>query len=405
MPKSEGAVIPMPQNFNDLTYVVGNEQTFLEMQQIPAMQVFDEKAIAFLNALSALLMKKGRDYSDIMTFAFWCRKASLLQEKAKYDDIPRRLGKGIVFHSTPSNVAVNFAFSFAAGMLSGNANIIRLPAKSFAQVDIICEAVNELLENGFSSMKPYILMVKFPTVKEIMDVFSAAADARVIWGGDQTIFHVRQSPLKPRANEITFADRHSLLVIDADAYLAADAKERIIQDFYNDTYFSDQNACTAPRIIFWKGVNISAAKKDFWGRVAQKAGKEYNLTAVQAVGKLANFYKSAACLDIAKTATPDNFVTRVQIRQLEPSVLDYKYNSGFFFEYDIQDLTEMLPVCNDKCQTITYFGIGKDDISHFIASAPHGVDRIVPMGKSMDFTLIWDGHDLIRELSRIICVL
>lgn len=405
MPKSGGAVIPMPQNFNDLTYVVGNEQTFLEMQQIPVMQVFDEKAIAFLNALSALLMKKGRDYSDIMTFAFWCRKASLLQEKAKYDDIFRRLGKGIVFHSTPSNVAVNFAFSFAAGMLSGNANIIRLPAKSFAQVDIICEAVNELLENGFSSMKPYILMVKFPTVKEIMDVFSAAADARVIWGGDQTIFRVRQSPLKPRANEITFADRHSLLVIDADAYLAADAKERIIQDFYNDTYFSDQNACTAPRIIFWKGVNISAAKKDFWGRVAQKASKEYNLTAVQAVGKLANFYKSAACLDIAKTATSDNFVTRVQIRQLEPSVLDYKYNSGFFFEYDIQDLTEMLPVCNDRCQTITYFGIGKDDISHFIASAPHGVDRIVPMGKSMDFTLIWDGHDLIRELSRIICVL
>ena len=34
-----------------------------------------------------------------------------------------------------------------------------------------------------------------------------------------------------------------------------------------------------------------------------------------------------------------------------------------------------------------------------------GVDRIVPMGKTMDFSLIWDGYDLLEHMSRRIAVL
>ena len=29
-----------------------------------------------------------------------------------------------------------------------------------------------------------------------------------------------------------------------------------------------------------------------------------------------------------------------------------------------------------------------------------GIDRIVPIGATMDFSLIWDGHNLINTLSR-----
>ena len=65
------------------------------------------------------------------------RCAALLAEKAKYDDAELRLGKGVVFHIAPSNVPVNFAFSFAAGLLAGNANIVRIPSKDFEQVQIM----------------------------------------------------------------------------------------------------------------------------------------------------------------------------------------------------------------------------------------------------------------------------
>ena len=134
----------MQLSFNELQYVVGSPEIVEQMQDVRPLRPFDDEAVAFLNDLSAIL-RKNREFSDVATFGFWCRKAALLKEKEKYDDIAERFGKGIVFHSTPSNVPVNFAFSFAAGLLAGNANIVRLPGKPFAQVDIISDAIKELL--------------------------------------------------------------------------------------------------------------------------------------------------------------------------------------------------------------------------------------------------------------------
>lgn len=394
----------MPQNFNELTYVVGTPETVEEMRGVSSMIPFSDKAVTFLNAVSAKLLKTGKAYSDVVTFAFWCRKAALLTEKAKYDTNELRLGRGIAFHSTPSNVPVNCAFSFAAGLLAGNPNIVRLPAKPYAQVDLICAAVKEALDEQ-PEMKPYVVFVKFPPVQEIADYFSGICASRIVWGGDMTIAEMRKSPLPPRAKEITFADRHSILVLNADAVLKAENIDRLAQDFYNDTFFSDQNACTSPRIIVWTGKDKQAAKDKFWTAAHKLVADKYTLAPVQAVGKLAALYRAAADREVRLEPCADNFIYRVKVEKLDDKLPDLKYNSGFFFEYDAENLTEIAPVCTNKCQTMTYYGLSKDDIAGFIRSAaPQGVDRAVPMGKSMDFTLVWDGYDLIRDLSRIVKV-
>ena len=397
-------MIPMPQNFNELTYVVGTPETVEEMRGVSSMIPFSDKAVTFLNAVSAKLLKTGKAHSDVVTFAFWCRKAALLTEKAKYDTNELRLGRGIAFHSTPSNVPVNCAFSFAAGLLAGNPNIVRLPAKPYAQVDLICAAVKEALDEQ-PEMKPYVVFVKFPPVQEIADYFSGICASRIVWGGDMTIAEMRKSPLPPRAKEITFADRHSILVLNADAVLKAENIDRLAQDFYNDTFFSDQNACTSPRIIVWTGKDKQAAKDKFWTAAHKLVADKYTLAPVQAVGKLAALYRAAADREVRFEPCADNFIYRVKVEKLDDKLPDLKYNSGFFFEYDAENLAEIAPVCTNKCQTMTYYGLSKDDIAGFIRSvAPQGVDRAVPMGKSMDFTLVWDGYDLIRDLSRIVKV-
>ena len=391
--------------FNDLQYVIGGPETVEQMTAVRPLRPFDDSVIAFLNALSGEL-RRNREYPDVATFGFWCRKAALTQEKAKIDDAGERFGKGIVFHSTPSNVPVNFAFSFAAGLLAGNANIVRLPGKPFAQTDIICGAIRKLLAEGYPEMAPYIVFVKFPPSKAIADAFSAICNVRVIWGGDRTVAELRQSPIPPRTTEITFADRHSIAVIDADAYLAAEAKDAIIRNFYNDTYYTDQNACTSPRIIFWKGSRKAEAKADFWDRVHAMAQDEYSLAAVQAVGKLSALYSVAAVRPVKWTDSGDMLVTRVRAEEADRELMDYKYNSGFFFEKDIEQLEEIAGVCDLRCQTLTYYGIDREEFRAFLEKArPAGIDRIVPMGKSMDFALVWDGYDLIRQMSRRITIL
>ena len=153
MQRLGGAVILMQLSFNELQYVVGTAETVEQMSKAKVLRPFDDSVIEFLNDLSSLL-RKNREYPDVATFGFWCRKAALLQEKDKYDDIDKRFGKGVVFHSTPSNVPVNFAFSFASGLIAGNANIVRLPGKPFPQVDIICDAVKKLLNDKHKEIAP-----------------------------------------------------------------------------------------------------------------------------------------------------------------------------------------------------------------------------------------------------------
>ena len=60
-------------------------------------------------------------------------------------------------------------------------------------------------------------------------------------------------------------------------------------------------------------------------------------------------------------------------------------------------------VVNEKYQTLTYFGFSAKELAD-IVSKNHwlGIDRIVPVGKALDIGVIWDGYDLIGQMSRII---
>lgn len=392
----------MQHNFDKLHYVLGDASTVGKMPGVPALPPFSSSAVDFLHALSKKLQSNGcKAFSDVATFAFWCRKAALVREKALCPDAEQRLGLGVAFHSTPSNVAVNFAYSFAAGLLAGNANIVRLPGRKFAQVACICQALAEVLEDQ-QEMKPYISMVNYSSSKEISDYFSSICDVRVVWGGDATIAKMRLSPLSPRAREICFADRYSILLLNSDAVLQTSSIESLAKNFYNDTYFSDQNACTAPSLVVWVGNDKGKAKERFWAAV-QRFKLQYSLEPAQAVGKLRAFYNVSAVKKVRLLPAADNFVTRLAVEQLDDNLLTFKENSGFFFEYDAQEIEDILPVCTAKCQTLTYFGFDKSRLGESIRrAAPRGVDRIVPVGKSMEFSLMWDGIDLIRTMSRLI---
>lgn len=64
----------------------------------------------------------------------------------------------------------------------------------------------------------------------------------------------------------------------------------------------------------------------------------------------------------------------------------------------------LFPLVNDKhCQTIGYIG-DKSIFIPLIKSGIKGIDRIVPIGKTMDFDLIWDGCNLPEMLTRNVVI-
>lgn len=390
---------------NRITFLTGSADIAAKLPDTRAKIPFEDSIIEFLNEVSKVLMsdKNAKAYSDVVTFGFWIRKGSVLKLKERFEKKEGvHLGKGVAFHIAPSNVPVNFAYSLVSGLLTGNANVVRVPSKEYPQVEIICNAINKVLTD-FEDMQKYVLCVRYGREKDINDYFSAIADVRIVWGGDQTITELRKSPMPPRSGEITFADRYSLAVIDSDSYLSIDNKARVAEDFYNDTFFSDQNACTSPRLIVWTGNKIEEAKKVFWEEEHNLAEKKYSFQAIQGVNKLTQSYLFAVVEPGVKIREcVDNLIVRVSIPKITNYLMDYRDNSGYFYEYDCKDIMDLIPLCNDKrCQTIGYIGDYRV-IMPLIQSGIKGIDRVVPIGKTMEFDLIWDGYNLPSLLTRTV---
>lgn len=208
-----------------------------------------------------------------------------------------------------------------------------------------------------------------------------------------------------RSSEITFADRYSLAVIDADYYLEQTDKAKVAKDFYNDTFLTDQNARTSPRIIVWSGNRIEEAKTEFWKRLHCLVKERYVIQPVQSVNKLASTCLIAARMPGCKIIeAQDNLIVRVVVPEIFRDLMEYKDNSGYFFEYDCADIMELRDLCDNKrCQTIAYIG-DKDMVLPLIRAGVKGIDRVVPVGTTMDFDLIWDGYNLPALLTRTVAM-
>lgn len=387
----------------NVAFLVGSQENIENVGNLSVKQPFNETILDFLNALSKELIT-ARLFPDVVTLGFWLRKASLLALKERFYNDDNKVGRGTAFHITPSNVPVNYAYSLFTGLICGNANIVRIPSRDFPQVTIINDAIKKVSERPeYSDIAPYITLVRYDRRKEINDYFSSICDIRVIWGGDNTIAELRKSQLPPRATEITFADRYSLAVIDSDAYLPIKNKDRVALDFYNDTYLSDQNACTSPRVVVWTGNQIEKAKQSFWNELRSVIAAKYQFQAIQGVDKLSQLYlASAQYPGVSKEEEQNNLLFRVNVKKLTPELMNYRGNSGYFYEYHCGDITELRDFCNDThCQTIGYVG-NRDSLLPLLKSGIRGVDRVVPIGHTMDFDFIWDGYNLIEQMTRTI---
>lgn len=388
---------------------------------------FADEVIALLDALSQDLMAdpEARAYPDVITFAFFCRRRNIDRLKAAWgEQIAHRLGRGVTFHIAPANVPINFAYSLVCGLLAGNVCIVRAPSKPFPQTAVVCRVLGRVLDrDAFAPFGGDIAIVRYQRDNDVTAMFSALCDVRVIWGGDETIREIRKIAIPARASEVTFADRNSFCLIRAAAYLEAADPARTAQDFYNDTYLYDQNACSSPRLIVWVGTpeTIHAAKQRFWSAVHAYVQGRYTLQPIIAVDKLTALCRCAIeQSDVRQVAMPDRLIDRIRIDSLELDLDRYRCAGGSFLEYDVvvaedpapaggssaPSITEQLAAvavaATRKCQTLSYIGFDPEELRGWVlANRLVGIDRIVPVGRTAEFGPIWDGYDLISCLSRV----
>ncbi|MDR1485460.1 MAG: hypothetical protein LBT09_11635 [Planctomycetaceae bacterium] len=405
-------------------YLAGKRGDIVTAIDVP----YSDVCIDFLDDLSKQIRsnKTAATFADVISFAFWCRRSNITKLKSAYSDGANRLGRGAVFHIAPSNVPINFAFSFAFGLLAGNSNIVRVPSRLFPQTEIICNAIDAVLnDDKYKSICVSNSFVRYDRNDNLTAKFSAQSQARIIWGGNQTIQNIRKFQISPNGVEITFADRYSFCVIDSDAVNRLDdaGLDKLADGFYNDTYLIDQNACSSPHLIIWTNNYCNdnskppdeLAKQKFWqavyaktnkGKTGAITGRNYILSDIHAVDKYTQLCQIAVeSCDISAVICYDNLLYRVLLKNLPATADKLRGRFGLFFEYDLRQLDELSKCVNSTYQTLTYFGLDAEMLGDWVISRRlSGIDRIVPIGSALDISVIWDGYDIVKQLSRIISV-
>jgi hypothetical protein len=385
----------------DLTTLTGSSQ----------ISYFDPQVIQFLRELSSSILGDplSRSHGDVIAFAYWIRPSNLDSAVEKYAKESNRAGYGTCMHITPANVPLNFAYSLVCSLLAGNRNIVRVPSRRFPQIDFLLDRMRKILAaEEYQVVAHAISIVRYEKNDSVTRDLLNFSNLKVVWGGDNTVKQIRSIPTPAHCKEVVFPDRKSVSIIDEKSLLGLSESDlfALAEKFYTDTYLFDQNACSSPRLLFWiSSPDNSVGKDRFWSVLSDIVKSRYLLEPGNLVLKFTELAMMIVTADMKKiVGGPGELLSRFEYSEQDASLSSQLTNRfGTFFEHDLGDLDELIPMLDHGIQTVTYFGIEPEKIVELvIRNKVKGVDRIVPVGKALDFDFIWDGYDLPKTLSRVV---
>ena len=365
---------------------------------------FDDEVMKFTHKLSSeLLSKTYKEYPELIALGFWLRDANikkLKQEFFKTTQNKLTQARGIVFHIAPNNVDTIFLYSLLLSMFIGNSNIVRVSQNITSQMQILLNVLSKTIKD-YKKVSQKIMIVSYGHDDKITTQFSMMCDVRVIWGGDATISHIRHLPLKATSTELLFANKFSLLAIKLQDETELDA--RFLEKFYRDSITFMQQACSSVKAICW--VDTTQHLQDiFWKRFLKFVDEKNTLFDEKGgVDKLMAEIKLALHHNI--TVKNEQSIFKVKLPNLQ--ALDTKTHCGLglFYEVEIKTLEELFSYVTREYQTLSIYGFDKQTIQEALQTTkPLGIDRVVSLGRAMEFSPIWDGYDMMQSLCRIIDV-
>ena len=359
-----------------------------------------------LSSLSKSLLQhpQGKNFPGILALGFWLRDANVKSILRRVVDVEHghRVPRGLVFHIAPSNVESMFVYSWALSFLAGNTNIVRITDRHTEESSIILFCLNQILVKF--KIKAEQLFLSYPRNSQISSEISKTCDARVIWGGDQTVKTLMSYETKPHCKNITFADKRSFLLVNSEVFVNS-SKKRFAENFLRDAYTFSQMACSSIRTIVFKGEEAvnSEAINNFQELINLELRKSVTEDVSTANEKLKKIFDSilsteTKSVDLLPESSKMTFVSSTNLVGAGPAY------HGLFTSISVSELAEIVPLLHEKVQTMSYFGFERSEMVDFLRQTRSllWIDRIVPVGTSLNFSDIWDGNQLISDLMRII---
>ena len=393
---------------------VGFEANLSAVAEAAGLPPFSAAAEAFIADVSRTILRSPamRQFPELMAMAHALRPAQIAALKSAFESSNRdriRRAVGMAFHIAPSNVDSIFVYSWFLALLGGNANLIRLSSRLGEQVDRLIAVLGEVVgKPNHEDVRRRTLVVGYERDDAVTAEISKRCAIRVLWGGDATIEHVRALPLNPHAREIAFADRFSLALFDTATVLNASDSDlrKLIDAFFNDAFWFDQNACSSPRQIVWLGEpeTVAQAQERFWTALGSKLAETgWQLEPAAMMARMTAVQSFAA-----RNETPPvsgdwaaRGIVRIALPRLTEDARRSHPGGGVFYETVVPTLEALDDMLGPRDQTLCVYGVARDTLRKWLKNRTGaGIDRVVPVGHALDFSSVWDGQDLMDVFTR-----
>jgi Acyl-CoA reductase (LuxC) len=335
--------------------------------------------------------------------AFWLRPANLVRIIEAY----RRsiavelelVPAGFVFHIAPANVDTMFLYSWALAYIAGNASVVRLSTERSRTIAGLLECIEACMHAAPTEWVGNAF-VTYAHDDRITAVFSALCDHRVVWGGDETVGRIRQVPLSPHASERSFASKFSFSVMPSDRFLELDPKLRLdlVHRLLTDLTPFAQQACSSPHVLYWLGPEQAGRDAiSAWSKTID--GMPPTPSLAQNVERVAAVFGSAA--DGGDWLRDSLYPDLWNLKTTTDGAFHHGFGYGVLTHGIVQEIRQLAHFCTPADQTIGYWGLSKEQLRTLAQDCGMaGVDRVVPLGKALEFAPIWDGFDLLGDFVR-----
>lgn len=383
--------------FKDIEFLFGSEESIRRMPELKPLECFDERTLDFLSELSEAINNSSDRNSELRGFSFWLRRASLEEMKRKHGKSGRH-GRGLSFHIAPSNMPLVFAFSMSAALLTGNAVIVKVSNRENPFISTVISALERA--SALNEFKDRIAIIRYSNQDSITSLLSKMSDTRVIWGSDETVEKISAIPLKEGGENILFKNRYSLSIIGSREFTDCAYRDSLMKSFYSDTYRYDQNACSSPRLVVFRGDREESLKAEnlFFeelGRIVKE--NNYDTGSDMIMKKLVNAYALAAEYEKTLMDLSDRMMMKVRVKNADCGIWDYTHPAGLFVCWHIKDVKELENVLTESIQTLTVFKIAESEKQELLKDKR--IKRVVPFGSAVKFDLVWDGINLTGALT------
>ncbi|MDC7218210.1 MAG: acyl-CoA reductase [Spirochaetales bacterium] len=370
------------------------------------MDVLDNFSAGLLDRSNPLLKKYPA--SGLPFIASWCRSENmkvLLDKCFGNRDMldsfasngsgartqSRAFPKGTIVHWVAGNVPTLGMLSLISGLLTKNANLIRIPSKSD---DLLIDLMGELHKQGENGQKvaKAVRIVRYDyTDTETAEAISEAADVRISWGGNESTAAIKQLACKTTCTDLAFPDRTSFAVVGKTGMGSTESMQKAARLIAHDASVFEQKACASPHTVFLSTddpsiVNtfcelLSAEMAQRLKTIVKQPPSEKEVMAILNLRAQYDMFHDAFYSEGSEFSifTDDK-------EQLGPSI----GNRTLFVRQlpAVEKLTRMIP---ENIQSVGMMASGDELQTLSEALGQAGVHRIVPLGAMTHFEVPWDG--------------